>query len=110
MPKLYELGLPNSGRRTVRLRSSGETVTLAGPPPSPYGSSPFGNSMSPLRAASRTAYTQQAISSPRSPQEEEAELQRAIRMSLAESEAHLSRQKSYEQVNRGSVAQTDVTR
>lgn len=31
MPKVFELGLPNAGRRTVRLRSTGETVQLAGP-------------------------------------------------------------------------------
>jgi len=75
MPKVYELGMPNAGPRSRGIVGSvNEAAVQRSPPPVVAG---------------------QAVRRPKSSSEEEADLQRAIRESLAESQAHINRQKSH---------------
>ncbi|GMI00655.1 hypothetical protein TrST_g8804 [Triparma strigata] len=75
MPKVYELGTPNAGPRSRGL------VTSVNERPN---FSPSAPSRSPP-----------AVVRPKNASQEEADLQRAIRESLAESEQHINRQKSH---------------
>jgi hypothetical protein len=80
-----QLGLPNAGF----LRSDARAAQPLASPPHLY---PLQNSSYFAASPSSPPRKTLAIGAPRSQEEEEADLQRAIRMSLAESAAHLTSQ------------------
>ncbi|GMI07030.1 hypothetical protein TrRE_jg3487 [Triparma retinervis] len=90
MPKVFELGLPNAGRGAAQGRQQAFAGNAQHNMQQVYG----GQGQHRQVGGFGTGFNTEPIRAPRSPQEEERELQAAIRQSLAESESHLNRQKT----------------